>query len=648
MILVMFFLSSAWTESFETEAYFPPNDWMVINEDALDAIWFMDTTEGYTGVQSATCYDDTTYSGLPYANLDYLVTPRILPASGEDSLVRFWCRTVAVSGCSLEVLATSSVPPAHGSFASLASFQITDTLWTEQTVNLSTYIGTPVYVAFRVSALSFDNRVLLDDITLPAVTSQPHICNGRLRTKGPPSQKYLQVWGTHYEMGFAHGYLLGEEAMANMTRFAVGNSSYHYFTPFAYEYGVLPYFRSHFTVPQKYQDEVAGAYDGCVAKGVDLFHPELGRSVTQEDIVCLSALCDYSVFGCSSISGWGQSTGNDTVLQGGLVIARDLDYRSGLYTTLGNTGLIIACAPSAADEQDIVLLSMSGFVGCLSGVNSNGVGLFCDYGNYRDTTFIPPNSLVPFGMSCRHAVESVDPDTSGINDVYDIIHELHDSTSLTSWDIHLFSPYDNDHPLPAAVLEINNVGDSLRTVNDNYLPPAISSSWNLVVTNHDRVYHPPVYCVRYQLMADSLNNDYHLNVERAVNIEDLVAGWSYYAGTIQSMVIMPNKIVEEPDEPCVGISYAARNQGAHVQRKLYYTWEELFEGIPAVSEKASVGKKTHIPFATIITGPLVLPADEECKVFDITGREVKPHPLTPGIYFIEINSRITQKVIKIR
>lgn len=51
---------------------------------------------------------------------------------------------------------------------------------------------------------------------------------------------------------------------------------------------------------------------------------------------------------------------------------------------------------------------------------------------------------------------------------------------------------------------------------------------------------------------------------------------------------------------------------------------------------------------TMISGQLVLPKGKKCKVFDITGRVVVPDKIQPGIYFIEIDGEIVNKVIKIR
>ena len=61
----------------------------------------------------------------------------------------------------------------------------------------------------------------------------------------------------------------------------------------------------------------------------------------------------------------------------------------------------------------------------------------------------------------------------------------------------------------------------------------------------------------------------------------------------------------------------------------------------------TVEKNEHIR-ATIFRGPLQLPEGKTCKVYDITGRVVAPDKIQPGIYFIEVDGVVTQKVVKIR
>lgn len=51
---------------------------------------------------------------------------------------------------------------------------------------------------------------------------------------------------------------------------------------------------------------------------------------------------------------------------------------------------------------------------------------------------------------------------------------------------------------------------------------------------------------------------------------------------------------------------------------------------------------------TIISGQLTLPNHEACTIYDISGRIVNRNHLCPGIYFIELDGKIINKVIKIR
>jgi uncharacterized delta-60 repeat protein len=50
---------------------------------------------------------------------------------------------------------------------------------------------------------------------------------------------------------------------------------------------------------------------------------------------------------------------------------------------------------------------------------------------------------------------------------------------------------------------------------------------------------------------------------------------------------------------------------------------------------------------TIISGPLLLPEGKNCRVIDIMGRVTELDQIKPGIYFIEVDGKIKQKVIKI-
>lgn len=67
-----------------------------------------------------------------------------------------------------------------------------------------------------------------------------------------------------------------------------------------------------------------------------------------------------------------------------------------------------------------------------------------------------------------------------------------------------------------------------------------------------------------------------------------------------------------------------------------------------VKEKETVKVERQGASATIFSGPLRLSEGKNCRVFDIMGRVVAPSTMRPGIYFIEVDGTITQKVVKVR
>jgi len=65
-----------------------------------------------------------------------------------------------------------------------------------------------------------------------------------------------------------------------------------------------------------------------------------------------------------------------------------------------------------------------------------------------------------------------------------------------------------------------------------------------------------------------------------------------------------------------------------------------------MNEKRKSAKVYACP--RVFHGPMQLPEGKTCKVFEITGRVVEPDRIRPGIYFIEVNGAVTQKVVKVR
>ena len=67
-----------------------------------------------------------------------------------------------------------------------------------------------------------------------------------------------------------------------------------------------------------------------------------------------------------------------------------------------------------------------------------------------------------------------------------------------------------------------------------------------------------------------------------------------------------------------------------------------------IEESKIIKTKSNFFHATIFSGPLQLSEGKNCRVYDITGRIVEPANIAPGIYFLEVDNRIVQKVVKVR
>jgi hypothetical protein len=67
-----------------------------------------------------------------------------------------------------------------------------------------------------------------------------------------------------------------------------------------------------------------------------------------------------------------------------------------------------------------------------------------------------------------------------------------------------------------------------------------------------------------------------------------------------------------------------------------------------IEERELAMKKEDEILTTIFSGSPQLPEGKKCKIYDITGRIVEPSKITRGIYFIEVEGIVTQKVVKVR
>jgi hypothetical protein len=348
---------------------------------------------------------------------------------------------------------------------------------------------------------------------------------GELTSVG--DKRVLKVWGTHYERGYAVGYLQAAEIMDGFTSYFLGSvfmnnaNTYNYY---------LNIFLGSVIIDAVYQQEVGGIIDGMTAAGQALHCTTLGRDITTDDLMMLNSIVDLSGafdlgdFGCSSFSAWGAATAADPQLAGEMVITRLMDWS--MHPYLFANSLLVVHFPAEADEQPWMSFTYPGFIGTLSGINAQQVSAFMNMGNHHEHPTV--QACHPILFTIRNGLEQVDYNNDGICSNDDITQAISDKVQLSG---HIIHATDADGAL---IIECNNEnGVATRSYLDNTVIP----EFELVATNHFRTLYAPTGCYRYTSFSDSLMANAQITVQRSW---DVTAGAGGITTNIHAIQYVPS------------------------------------------------------------------------------------------------------------
>ncbi len=422
----------------------------------------------------------------------------------------------------------------------------------------------------------------------------------------------LTVWGTHTERGYAQGYLKGDEGKEVFEDYIVGYCCSG--SPFIYGF-MRSHFLSNYAVDAEYEAEAAGVIQGMIDAGVDPYVSSLGRDVDAIDLLVSNAIVDLSTltmvgtFGCSSLSSWGASTIGDPLLAGHLVITRHLDWSK--HPTLTDNPLLTVHLPSEEDEQPWFSVGYAGLFGALSSISESGVSAFLNMGNNDSGTAGAPYH--PILLTLRNGVESADYDGNGEHTALDIVAAIEDRTRRVDTIIH--ATHDEGPSSRPIVIESNNAnGVAVRDRSDNMLIPGD----NLVATNHFRALYPPVYCGRYDAIADSLMASTGITCDRS---------WTLMAGAAGSFSSNIQCIQYVESQGLLRWSTDTYTKPAYSQPWTELSVEDLFECQMEVEDSpalVSLEQNYPNPFSpsTRIRFSIAEPGPVRVSVYDVSGRLV--------------------------
>jgi hypothetical protein len=141
-----------------TNISFPPTSWTVYNFDGGDA-WLRNTSYYHSPPACARVYYDT-------PNNDWLITPRLRVQNGDS--LRYWFKSQSTAYQETLLVRVSTNPNISdtGSYAVMGMMTGNILDWREQVIDLSSYAGQMIYIAFHYP-VNHQLAVCVDDVTGP-------------------------------------------------------------------------------------------------------------------------------------------------------------------------------------------------------------------------------------------------------------------------------------------------------------------------------------------------------------------------------------------------------------------------------------------------------------------------------------------------
>lgn len=313
-------------------------------------------------------------------------------------------------------------------------------------------------------------------LAAPSPTPQ-QVSKGTSRLETVEGQRVLHLYGDAYGRGFEHGRVLHDGVLDAVSNYALAELGTG---PFNLARALLV---ATAKVPPTLRREAEGIIDGLRAAGGARV-PALDRDLDVHDLLTINAFTDLVAVGCSSLSTWGSS--NDA---GSPRLVRNLDWST--RPALLRNQVLIVQHPTEPGRLATASVTFAGFLGCLSCVNTAGVGAFFNmgYGEGAATPLQLLGGFVPANLLLREVVEAGDANGDGRVDRADVAAGLAAAKHAGSYIVHAIDATEG------LVVEVEHKGTATRTAADDpRLPPTA-----LIATNHHRALAEPEPCRRYDL-----------------------------------------------------------------------------------------------------------------------------------------------------
>ncbi len=378
------------------------------------------------------------------------------------------------------------------------------------------------------------------------VKTQPIPVNGEILAD-TNNLTVVKVWGTHYERGYAHGYLLGNKMLQTISYIK------------SYFGSDIDYARSlvssgeDLIIEPQYQEEAQAMIAGMVEAGIDT------TNFDYIDILvgnCWSDLEGYLYkkgggSDCSCLLNWGEGTANSP-LNGKSIAARFWDW-SGYQTIIIDNAVLIAHIPSEPNLQPWLLLGYAGeMVPSGGGISQGGLSMYKNGMSDFNGSAVPGTAYAPYIFTMRKILETNDFNGDGVHNTQDardgfdanpqgyaidkiipvIARNNPDSDSLTAMVVEI-APVEPTHTYRTNSYDDNIPGDNLYAANHQV---ARNNAQN--------------YCYRYNSVSQNFGDSTNIGIERnheiMTNYSVLQSGRNYgYIQHIPEMDLLKVSVIRD-------------------------------------------------------------------------------------------------------
>ncbi len=458
--------------------------------------------------------------------------------------------------------------------------------------------------------------------------------------------KVIKVWGSHYERGYAYGYLIGDQ---------ITTLAQHYVKPvLGTSYSTA---RNIMTasvdvqIDTLFKVEAQGIIDGMNSAGSNTSNLDATDLLIANSLLDITALVNKkSSMGCSSLMSWGPATAG-TDLGGKSVISRHLDWSVNSY--LVNNQVMVVHLPSEADEQKWILIGYAGMFSALSGMNVDFACFQHVMSDYNGGT-LHNQHLSPVWFTLRKALEKKDFDGDGHHNVQDVRAAL-GAQSAGFADGYIISALarstENVDSLIALVAELTPVAPT-HTYRYSSFPDSIPSS-NLYTANYQIKRNNAMnFCSRYNGIRTHIGSG---------TLIDLDTNWILMRD--YSHLSTNNQFMEyAPEMNYLRISNYRDGHPAYQNTPLVFDIQSLLQDVSGL-ELVPTGEEKEILYPNPAGDRIMIRGLGDSKITGFTilganGEQVRNHKgeipadgiqigdLPAGMYFLTLRTEKSQKQYK--